>query len=201
MNKSNNTEVIDLLQPQKQSSVLTRSIQSTEYCVYLHGAIGEPQQWYEHYAVYKSAGPDDIIKLYINSPGGNMATAMEYISHMQQCNAPIMAIIGMDCASAATAIALAADGWETSPFSTFLVHGFSYGLGGNAAHVANHASFNTRLNERFIREIYGSFLTDEEVADILKGVDVLIDSDDLNKRLEALANERDNEEENDEPEE
>lgn len=198
--KSNGEDVIGLL-PQKQSSVLTRSIESTEYCVYLHGAINEPQQWYEHYAVYKSAGPDDIIKLYINSPGGNMATAMEYITHMRACAAPIMAIIGMDCASAATAIALAADGWETNSFSTFLVHGFSYGIGGNAAHVGNHASFNTKLNQRFIREIYGSFLTDEEVADILKGVDVLIDSDDLNKRLQELADERDREEVSDEPHE
>lgn len=199
MNRKNNTEVLDLLQPQK-STVLTRSLQSTEYCVYLHGQINEPSQYYEHYAVYKSAGPDDLIKLYINSPGGNLATAMEYISHMRDCCAPIMAIIGMDCASAATAIALQADGWEVGSFSTFLVHGFSYGIGGNAASVINHANFNTKLNEKFVREIYKDFLTEEEINDIFKGVDVLINSEDLMARLEVIGKKRDSEERGDESE-
>ena len=196
MNKANNAEVIDLLQPQK-STVLARSLQSTEYCVYLHGPINEPSQYYEHYAVYKSAGPDDLIKLYINSPGGNLATAMEYVNHMRECDAPIMAVVGMECASAATAIALQADGWEVGPFSTFLVHGFSYGVGGNAASVINHASFNTKLNERFVREIYRDFLTEEEINDIFKGVDVLINSDDLMARLEVIAANRNEEEKDD----
>lgn len=193
MNRTNNNDVLELLQPQK-STVLSRSMQSTEYCVYLHGKIVEPAQWYEHYAVFKSATPDDMIRLYINSPGGDLATAMEYITHMRDCAAPIIAVIGVDCASAATAIALHADGWEVGPFSTFLVHGFSYGIGGNAASVINHATFNTKLNDKFVREIYGDFLMEEELEDVFKGVDILIDSDDLKRRLEKIADKREEDE-------
>lgn len=181
-------------QTQKPSSVLARTIHRTEYCMYLHGVISDPTQFYEHYAVMKSAQPDDLIKLYINSPGGDLATTMEYVEHMRDCQAPILAMIGMNCASGASVIALNADGWDITPFSTFLVHGFSYGIGGSAPHVMNHASFNSKLNERFVREIYKGFLTEEEFSDVFKGIDILIDSDDLGRRLSEIAKMREEEE-------
>ena len=190
-------EVIGVIR--KPSQVLMRSLQSVEYTVYFHGPIGSPDEYLEHFAVYQGANSNDLIRLYINSNGGNLATALEYIRHMRHCAAPIIGVIGLNCASGASAVALSCDAWEIDDFSTCLVHGFSYGAEGNAFAVSNQVAFNSALNERWVRKTYEDFLTEEEIKDALRGVDILIDSESLDERLAHLVEIRDKiEEEQDE---
>lgn len=169
------------------AKVLVRSKSSTEFILYLNGSIRANSDFYmNHYAVLQQATEDDLVSIHINSPGGSLATGMQYLDHMRHCRAPIKVSVGMECASMASAIALEADGWEVTSMSTMLVHGFSYGAMGSESHVYNQAKFNNRLNERWLRETYTGFLTEEEIQDCLRGVDVLLDSDQLNERFEAL---------------
>lgn len=134
--------------------------------------------------MYHAAGPDDLIRLWIQSPGGSVAVGHQYIKHMQRCPATIVAVIGMGTASEGTAICLAADDWEVDEMSTFLVHGFSYGTYGHEAQVYNTATFNKKLNERSLRNTYSGFLTEEEIIEALKGVDLLFDGEELLERLQ-----------------
>lgn len=166
----------------KPSQVITNSFMNTEYNLYLHGAIGEADEMMEHYSVYHSAGPQDLIRLWLVSPGGDLATGSEYAAHMEECKAPIIGIVGMGTASMATALAMKCDDLEISDMSTFLVHGFSYGTGGTESSVYNQAVFNKKLNERWVRNTYTGFLTEQEIVDTLRGVDILIDSEDLQER-------------------
>lgn len=166
----------------KPSQVITNSFMNTEYNLYLHGAIGEADEMMEHYSVYHSAGPQDLIRLWLVSPGGDLATGSEYAAHMEECKAPIIGIVGMGTASMATALAMKCDDLEISDMSTFLVHGFSYGTGGTENSVYNQAVFNKKLNERWVRNTYTGFLTEQEIVDTLRGVDILIDSEDLQER-------------------
>lgn len=172
------------------SQLITRTMVSNEYSLYLHGPIGNADDYMEHFAVLKQATPNDIVSIYFNTPGGNMATAFEFIDHMNECQAPILGIIGLDCASAGTAIALSCDGWRVSDFSTFMVHSFSYGAYGHATAVETQGLFNSALNEKFVRKTYADFLTEAEILDVIKGVDLLIKPEDLADRLERLANKR-----------
>src|SRR5690554_2885391 len=86
----------------KPSQVITQTIQFTEYNLYLHGEIGGPDDFMEHFAVYKMANEGDIVRLYINSQGGSLATGMEYIRHMRECEAKIIAVLGVEVASMAS---------------------------------------------------------------------------------------------------
>lgn len=170
------------------AQVMVKSHTSVEYHLYLNGRIRHDADHYlQHYAVYQNATPHDVVILHICSEGGSCATGTQYIDHMAMCEAPIKAVIGMECASMASAIALAADAWQISEMSTMLVHGFSYGAQGHEAAVYNQAKFNNRLNERWMRTNYTGFLTEEEIVDCLKGVDLLLDSDELAERFERLA--------------
>lgn len=176
-----------LLLNQQPSQIITKTFQNTEYNLYLSGEISnDPDDYMEHFAVYHNAGPQDIIKLWVQSPGGSLAVGSQYIKHMRQCEAPIVAVIGMDVASQATAICLEASGWEVDDMSTFLVHGFSYSAFGHESQVYNQATFNKKLNERWVRNTYTGFLTEEEILDALKGVDLLFDADELFERLQAF---------------
>lgn len=171
---------------EKPSQLISKSFVSNEYNLYLHGEISHnADEYLEHFAVYHQAGPEDIIRLWVQSPGGSVAVGNEYIRHMNNCAAPIVAIIGMEVASQATAICLAASAWEVDEMSTFLIHGFSYGAFGHEAQVFNQATFNKKLNEKWVRSTYTGFLDEALILDALKGVDLLFDAEELMERLDA----------------
>lgn len=170
---------------QKPSQLISKSFVSNEYNLYLHGEISHnADEYLEHFAVYHQAGPEDLIRLWIQSPGGSVSVGHQYIQHMNRCSATIVAVIGMGTASEGTAICLAADDWEVDEMSTFLVHGFSYGTYGHEAQVYNTAAFNKKLNERSLRNTYSGFLNEQEILEALKGVDLLFDGDELMERLQ-----------------
>ena len=163
----------------KPSQVITQTIQFTEYNLYLHGEIGGPDDFMEHFAVYKTASEGDIVRLYINSQGGSLSTGMEYIRHMRECEAKIVVVLGVEVASMASAIALEADEIELDELSTLLIHSISYGAGGPESSVYTQAMFNNKLNERWIRSTYEDFLEEDEFADVFKGVDIMLDADQI----------------------
>lgn len=170
----------------KPSQVITNTVQYTEYNLYLHGRIGDADDFMEHFSVFKMANEGDIIRLYITSEGGSLATGMEYIRHMKECQAPIIGVLGLEVASMASAIALECDEIEVDDMSTMLVHSFSYGAAGTEASVYNQASFNKKLNERWIRKHYSGFLDDDQFSDIFKGVDILLGADEIMERWGSL---------------
>lgn len=171
---------------QAPSQVITNTIQLTEYNLYLHGEIGEADDFMEHFAVYKMANEGDIVRLYINSPGGSLSTGMEYIRHMRECDATIIAVLGVEVASMASAIALEADEIEVDEMSTMLVHSFQYGTQGSEYSVFNQAQFNKRLNERWVKAHFGEFLREEELDDVFKGVDILLDAEEIVERWNGM---------------
>lgn len=169
----------------KPSQVIVRSIQHTEYNLYLHGEIGSPDDFMEHFAVFKTAGEGDLIRLYINSPGGSLSTGQQLITHMRECQAYIVAVLGVEVASMASAIALEADEVEIDELSTMLVHSLSYRVGGTENSVYTQALFNNKLNERWVKSTYGDFLTETELGDVLKGVDIILDAEQIAERWNA----------------
>lgn len=174
---------------QRPSQVITNTIQFTEYNLYLHGEIGEADDFMEHFAVYKSANEGDLVRLYINSPGGSLSTGMEYIRHMRECDAKIIAVLGVEVASMASAIALEADEIELDEMSTLLIHSFQYGTHGSEFSVYNQAQFNNRLNQRWIKNHFGEFLSEEELEDVFKGVDILLDAEQISSRWKRMQGE------------
>lgn len=177
----------DISMVNKPSQLISKTFVSNEYNLYLHGEIShDADEYLEHFAVYHQAGPEDLIRLWIQSPGGSVSVGHQYIQHMNRCGATIVAVIGMGTASEGTAICLAADDWEVDEMSTFLVHGFSYGTYGHEAQVYNTAAFNKKLNERSLRNTYSGFLKEDEILEALKGVDLLFDGDELMERLQSF---------------
>lgn len=175
----------------KPSQVISKTYVNNEYYLYLHGEIGSPDNFLEHFALYRTASTHDVIFLYVNSNGGSLATGMEYIRHMRECEAPIICILGMEVASMASAIALEATDLIIDDMSTMLVHSFSYGAMGTEYSIYNQATFNKRLNERWMKSHYSNFLDDQQLNDALKGVDILLDSDEIKERWDKLKAYRD----------
>jgi ATP-dependent protease ClpP protease subunit len=170
----------------KPSQLITNTMQYTEYNLYLHGKIGDPDDFMEHFSVFKMANEGDVVNLYITSEGGSLSTGMEFIRHMKECRAPIIGILGVEVASMASAIAMECDEIEVDEMTTMLIHSFSYGAIGTESSVYNQAAFNNKLNERWIRKHYSDFLDETQLSDIFKGVDILLNSDEIIERWEHM---------------
>lgn len=170
----------------RPSQLITNTIQYTEYNLYLHGKIGEPDDFMEHFSVFKTANEGDVIRLYITSEGGSLASGQEYIRHMNECAAPIIGILGVEVASMASAIALNCDEIEVDEMSTMLVHSFSYGAFGSESAIYNQATFNNRLNERWVTNHYSNFLSPQQLQDVFKGVDVMLSAEEIMEGWQKL---------------
>lgn len=164
------------------SKVLVNQRVINEYTLYLTDTIISADQYIDHFATFKEAGPDDVIFLHLNSQGGSVSVGQMYIRHMRECVAPIIGFVGMDCASQCAAIAMQCDDLVTDEMSTMLIHSFSYGAQKDAVGVYKQATFNMKLNETWLNSNFTGMLTEEEREEVLKGADVLLDSAQIEER-------------------
>lgn len=172
--------------PFRSPQVLTRSFSSTVAEIYLDGEISSPDKYREAYHILSNAGPNDYIVIHVNSPGGRLDAGIQIINHIKQCKAKVVGVLHMECSSMASGILLACDEWELNSFSTMMVHSCSYGAGGKQSDIHTRVDFMTKFNEKFIREQYTGFLSEEEIVRVLKGDDLYFDSDEIKERLEVF---------------
>lgn len=172
------------------SKVLVNQRVINEYTLYLTDTIISADQYIDHFATFKEAGPDDVIFLHLNSQGGSVSVGQMYIRHMRECVAPIIGFVGMDCASQCAAIAMQCDDLVTDEMSTMLIHSFSYGAQKDAVGVYKQATFNMKLNETWLNSNFTGMLTEEEREDVLKGADVLLDSAQIEERWAKIHEDR-----------
>lgn len=165
---------------EKPSMCITNTTQFTEYSLYLTGEITSPEDYMEFYAVLKAANRGDVVRIYISSCGGQLATATLIKNHIETCDAEVVGVLGTDVASAASDIALSCDSIEVGPMSCMLIHNFSYSTGfSHAVSIHNQAQFNKDLNERWVRDVYGDFLPPETLDKVLDGVDVMLNAEQI----------------------
>ena len=164
---------------EQPNKVLMNTMQFSEYTLYITGPITSPEAYMDHFAALKAAQEGDIVVVHLSTPGGDLSTATMLIDHIRDCPARVIGVVGMECASAGSALMMAMDEIRVSELSTALIHSFSYSVGGNAGSVHNHADFNNRLNERWIRATYGDFLPEAKILRVLDGIDILLDADQI----------------------
>lgn len=171
--------------------VLTKTYTSNIIDIYIDGEIDSPEQYREAYHAFSNAGPQDTIMLHINSIGGRLDSGVQLIQHIKNCDAQVIGVLHMECASMASGIFLACDDWVINEFSTLMIHSCSYGAIGKQSDILSRVEFNTKFNERFIRKIYTGFLSEEEIKRVLDGSDLYFDAEEIDDRLTKFSKYRD----------
>lgn len=172
------------------SRVAQREFVGRSYRIRFTGSISSDIEDYaDIFAVFEEATERDIIYMQISSPGGDLETCDFICRRMQECQARIIAEIGMSCASGATAIALNADEWVVADSSTFMVHSLSYGLfWGKESDLRQSAEITARLNREFIQRTYTGFLTEQEMHEVMEyGQDKYFFAEELADRLDQFS--------------
>jgi len=170
--------------PVKQDDrVFSRPIASLHE-LYLTGEIESAENYIEWFQTIRHASETDIIKIYINSPGGDAFTAIQFIRALQETDATVvMSVEGM-CASAATMIFLQGHSFEVSEHSVWMIHSYSSGIVGKGHEIHSQAMFDKSWSEKMIRDVYKDFLNEKEINRVIDGADLWMNGDEVVKRLE-----------------
>jgi len=158
---------------------------STLYTIYLVGEITDAEDYVNCYEAIRNAGEDDVVKLHINSHGGDLFTTIQFIRAIAESPAKIIASAEGCCMSAATMIFLSADMYEISEHCLFMFHNYSGGVVGKGGEMYDQLINERKWSEKIVQKVYSGFLTDNEMKSILENKDIWMDGEEVMKRLQG----------------
>ena len=167
-----------------------RKCTSALYEFYLSGLITGPEDYIEWFNTIRSASDQDIVKIYINSSGGDLNTALQFMRVLSETQATVVCSVEGCCMSAATMIFLCADVFEITPHSLFMFHNYSGGIFGKGGEIYDQAVFEREWSKQFLQYIYKDFLTSKETDSLLENKDLWLHSEEVSNRVEALCEAR-----------
>jgi ATP-dependent protease ClpP protease subunit len=152
---------------------------------YIVEEIGDVGEFLDLINILKTAEAHDTIFIYLNTPGGNLYTAIQIISAIRQSGATVITCLEGEVASAGTLIFLAGHKYVVNPNCTFMIHNYSHWVGGKGNEVAIRVKYSEQYFRTLASDMYGKFLTPQELDDVLNGKDIWLDSDQVLARLGA----------------
>jgi ATP-dependent protease ClpP protease subunit len=186
--RKNYDEDDNLVRP-KDNIVLvdSQSVDINKYNLYITRSITEPSDFQQEINFLNALTQYDTVDVIINSGGGLLSTALLLRDALINTPAHTNAVIGVDCASAATIIALSCKTVTLNEFSTFMIHPASFGLpDGHAEYMDNILQHNKRLLSDLVNIIYKKFLTQKEINYILDGHELYMRADEIQTRWDKM---------------
>lgn len=168
------------------------------YTFYLSGEITEAKDYVDWFEIIRNAGENDVVKIHINSGGGNLFTAIQFLRVLAESQAiKVMSVEGA-CMSAATMIFMCGNSFEISEHSMFMFHNYSGIAIGKGGEMYDNIIHERKWSDKIMRKIYEGFLTKQEIESILNNKDIWMEGDEVMRRLK-LKNKIDIEENNVKP--
>lgn len=152
---------------------------------YLSGELESSENYIQWFDTIRHAGENDVVKIYINSPGGDVFTAIQFMRVLQETSASIVMSVEGICASAATMILLCGDSYEVSEHTMFMFHNYSGGSLGKGGEMYDQLMHERVWSEKLLRGVYEHFLTEAEIKSVLDNKDIWMDGDEAIKRLKV----------------
>lgn len=137
----------------------------------------------------QNAGPEDIIYIHLNTPGGHLDTGIQLVNAMQSTQAHVIASVESEAHSLGTLIFLAADEFVVHDNCMMMFHNFSGSVFGKSHEQQAHLQALIKWFNTLARRLYIPFLSEHEFERILRGEDIYLHSDEIRKRLEKMVKE------------
>lgn len=150
---------------------------------YINGVIKDSDEYVEVFDTIRHASENDVVKIYINSFGGDLFTAIQFMRVLSDTNATTIASVEGACMSAATMIFMGCDNFEVTPHSMFMFHNYSSMAAGKGHELYTQIVHERKWSSKLINDIYKDFLTDVEIEKVLDGVDIYMDGEEVVKRI------------------
>ena len=154
------------------------------YEYYISGEIDSPDNYVEWFDTIRHCKAGDVVKIYINSYGGDMFTGIQFMRVLSETEATVICSVEGACMSAATMLFLCADEFEVTPHSMFMFHNYSGGTMGKGGEMYGQIQHERKWSERLLNEIYEDFLSPAEIQSLLDNKDMWMDVDEVIIRME-----------------
>ena len=150
---------------------------------YLSGEIKAPSEYIPWFEIIRNSTETDVIVLHINSYGGDLFTAIQFMRVMNESKANIVASVEGACMSSATIIFLSAKNWEISNHSMFMFHNYHSATMGKGGEMYDNIMHERKWSEKLWQDVYGNFLSPPEIKNILENKDIWMTGEEVTKRL------------------
>jgi ATP-dependent protease ClpP protease subunit len=165
-----------------QKAFVNKSINSL-HSFYLSGTIEDSSEYVAWFEIMRNAGENDVIQIHINSYGGDLFTAIQFLRAIADTQAHVICSVEGACMSAATMIFLCADTFEVSEHSMFMFHNYSSMTHGKGGEMYDNIVHERKWSEHLLKRIYDGFLRPEEISALLANKDLWMDGQEVLKRL------------------
>jgi ATP-dependent protease ClpP protease subunit len=153
--------------------------------IYISGSIETPEKYIGYIDAIRNANETDIVRIHINSPGGDLFTTIQFIRAITETKATVVTSAEGACMSAATMLFLSANQFEISEHCLFMFHNYSGGTFGKGGEMYDQLRHERKWSESIIRKIYSGFLTEAEIRSILENKDIWMEGEEVMKRIES----------------
>ena len=161
--------------------VIKQNADSKTVDFYLTGEVGWVSEYIDFLRAIDDCKPGDQLHIHINNYGGYIDTALNIYDALVKSEADVLIFIEGACASAASIIMLAGNGWEVLPHAYVMVHSWSGSYGGKWHEIKSKLKYDEEVFNKQFCEIYKKFMTDEEIKQCLDGKDFYFDSEETVK--------------------
>lgn len=177
------TDILNIEPTQAGSFIKTIKHEMSSHQVFLDEDVGDPSKYRELICALYMAGEQDEFNIFINSNGGNLDSCMAIVEGIKSSPAFVRAIINGSAHSAASMIALSCGEIIVTESASMMIHTASYGSSGSTHNVKSHTDFSTVYINKILDKIYAGFLTEPELVEVKKGVEMWFSAEDIVDRL------------------
>lgn len=177
-------DLLDIIKAKKPSDGYFSKPIASIHEFYINGVIKEPEEYVEVFDTIRHAGENDIVKIYINSYGGDIFTAIQFLRVLSDTAATTIASVEGACMSAATMIFMACQNFEVTPHSMFMFHNYSGGTFGKGGEMMDQLLHERKWSDHLLKDVYKHFLTEEEIDSMLQNKDLWMDGEQVVERIE-----------------
>lgn len=162
------------------------SLQVRQLHFYISGIIEQPELYMEMIHQIRSATPNDVIHIHLNTPGGVLSTGVQIINAINTCQGLVVTHLEGEVCSMGALLFLAGHQMVAYDHSLLMFHNYS-GIAFGKGHELKSALAATETWYDTIQEkICYPFLTKVELKRIKEGQDIWMQHDEISKRLEKM---------------
>lgn len=163
-----------------------------EFSLYIYDTIIDPSHYTELFHILRLTKPGDVFNIYINSPGGDVATLCSFASAIEESEAVVISHVDGSADSAAFVLACIGDETIFSEFSQMMSHNISIGVKrADAANMEKYIKNSKVAYKGMLKKYCTKVLTEEEINQICDdGREIHLSSEECTERMKKWYEER-----------
>lgn len=181
---TNSNELVKLMSQQDEPFQVFSAPISTSYKVIIDDEFREVYQFTELVDALDSATDKDCFLIKLSTVGGALHACIPLIAALKNTEAYVHVHVESDCASAGTFIMMLADSCFVNEYASVMFHNVQFGAVGHGGNVAAHVDHTTKMSQQLVRDMYSNFLTEDEITQLLHGMEIYFDADECHKRFQ-----------------